>query len=63
MERIDGALWRKSTFSGNGGNCVEVATDATRVLVRDTKDRQRTVLEFGAEPWKRFVAFAKAGGL
>jgi hypothetical protein len=64
MERIDGARWRKSTFSGNGGECVEVATDAaTRVLVRDTKNRQGAVLEFGAEPWKRFVALAKAGGL
>lgn len=64
MELIDGALWRKSTFSGNGGNCVEVGTDAgARVLVRDTKDRQGAVLEFAAEPWERFVALAKAGGL
>jgi hypothetical protein len=64
MELTDGALWRKSTFSGNGGECVEVAADAeARVLVRDTKDRQGPVLEFGAEPWKRFVAQAKAGGL
>jgi Domain of unknown function (DUF397) len=25
MERIDNPRWRKSSCSGNGGNCVEVA--------------------------------------
>lgn len=30
--------WRKSSYSGNGGgDCVEVADQASRVLVRDTK--------------------------
>ena len=63
MELIDGALWRKSTFSGNGGECVEVGVDAeARVLVRDTKDRRGPVLAFAAAQWERFVALAKADG-
>jgi hypothetical protein len=34
--------WRTSGYSGaNGGECVEVATTAGAVMVRDTKDQQR----------------------
>ena len=62
--RLSCAAWRTSTYSNNGGNCVEVAADAdARVLVRDTKNRQGPVLEFTAEPWQRFVAQVKAGSL
>jgi hypothetical protein len=46
--------WRKSTYSsGNGGECVEIADHANRVLVRDTKDRSGPVLRF--TPWRRFA--------
>jgi hypothetical protein len=32
--------WRKSTYSsGNGGECVELASGQDAVLVRDTTDR------------------------
>ena len=32
--------WRKSSYSGaNGGECVEVASTADAVMVRDTTDR------------------------
>ena len=30
--------WRKSSFSGNGGECVEVGQVRDAVAVRDTKD-------------------------
>jgi hypothetical protein len=31
--------WRAASYSSNGGgNCVEVADNDSRVLVRDTKD-------------------------
>lgn len=34
------APWRTSSYSGNGGqDCVEAASDAGAVLIRDTKDR------------------------
>jgi Domain of unknown function (DUF397) len=54
MEAIN-ALWRKSSYSGNGGNCVEVADAAMRVLVRDTKDRTGPVLRFDPETWRAFA--------
>ena len=48
--------WRKSMYSsGNGGECVEVAGQANRVLVRDTKDRSGPVLRFAPDAWRRFA--------
>jgi hypothetical protein len=48
--------WRKSTYSdGNGGQCVEVASDDA-VLVRDTQDRQGATLSVTADAWRRFTA-------
>jgi uncharacterized protein DUF397 len=56
--------WRKASYSGNGGNCVEVAGTvkrdaegfASRVLVRDTKqDGAGPVLRFTPHAWRRFA--------
>jgi hypothetical protein len=48
--------WRKSSYSGSsGGNCVEVADEASRVLVRDTQDRTGPMLRFSADAWRRFA--------
>jgi hypothetical protein len=47
--------WRKSTYSdGNGGQCVEVASDDA-VLVRDTQDRHGVTLSVTAGAWQRFT--------
>jgi hypothetical protein len=47
--------WRKSTYStGNGGDCVEVASDGT-VMVRDTTNRDGGTLAFSAAAWERFL--------
>lgn len=52
--------WRKSSHSGNqGGNCVEVAECATAVHVRDSKDVAGPQLQFSADGWSTFVAFAR----
>ena len=62
MEAID-PRWRKSSFSGNGGDCVEVArdhgNDAGRVLVRDTKDGTGPVLSFSPAAWRELVTRVK----
>jgi hypothetical protein len=51
--------WRKSTYSdGNGGQCVEVASDSA-VLVRDTHDRQGVILSMTAAAWQRFTKSLK----
>jgi Domain of unknown function (DUF397) len=53
--------WRKSSYSGGqGGNCVEVADRDSRVLVRDTTDRQGPILRFTADAWKAFAKQLKS---
>jgi hypothetical protein len=47
--------WRKSSFSSNAGQCVEVAT-TDAVLVRDTTDRGGFTLSVPAATWAAFVA-------
>ena len=47
--------WRKSSYSGGEGNCVEVAGDRTRVLVRDTKDKAGAMLRFSPAVWRKFA--------
>ena len=49
--------WRKSSYSdGNGGNCVETASDDGLILVRDTTSRDGGTLVFSIEAWQRFTA-------
>jgi hypothetical protein len=46
--------WRKSSYSSDTANCVEVALVAP-VLVRDSKDPDSPVLSFVPEQWQAFV--------
>lgn len=48
-------IWRKSSASGSGADCLEVATWESSVLVRDSSDRPGTVLEFTQVQWRGFV--------
>jgi Domain of unknown function (DUF397) len=51
--------WRKSSYSGNGGqNCVEVATDG-QALIRDTADRGGVTLSVSHAAWVSFAASLK----
>ncbi len=56
-------LWRKSSYSGSGNNCVEVATAVRVVLVRDSKDQAGPQLMLTAEQWHSFTAAVKDGAL
>jgi hypothetical protein len=47
--------WRKSSYSGSNGSCVEVAS-AEFVTVRDTTDRDGAVLAFSPGAWQAFTA-------
>jgi Domain of unknown function (DUF397) len=52
--------WRTASYSGaNGGECVEVASAADAVLVRDTKDRDGWTLGVPASAWRAFIAATK----
>jgi hypothetical protein len=56
-------VWRKSSYSGQGGNdCVEVADlpDGGRA-VRDSKDRSGPVLSFTPAEWAAFTAGVRDG--
>jgi hypothetical protein len=51
------ATWRKSSYSGNEGNCVEVGHATGRLVVRDTKDQGRgPVLNVSPADWSQFKA-------
>ncbi|MGW2278879.1 DUF397 domain-containing protein [Streptomyces sp. NPDC001770] len=58
-------LWSKSSYSGNGGSCVEWApahASATGVVpVRDSKNPNGPVLSVPADAFASFVAGVKGG--
>ncbi|MEU1289337.1 DUF397 domain-containing protein [Kitasatospora sp. NPDC005856] len=57
-----GTSWVKSSYSQNGGNCVEVAPGFPGVMpVRDSKDPEGPALLFSSEAWRSFVAATAAG--
>jgi hypothetical protein len=47
--------WRKASYSNGSGQCVETASGAGTVAVRDTADRDSGTLAFTAEAWQRFT--------
>lgn len=54
--------WRKSSFSGQGDNCVEVADlPSGGRAVRDSKDPEGPHLEFTAPEWEAFRRGMRAG--
>jgi hypothetical protein len=57
------ARWRKSSYSGSNGDCVEIAasTDGEHVFVRNTRDRSGAVLDFTPSEWDAFLAGAHDG--
>jgi hypothetical protein len=64
--------WRKSSYSANGGDCVEVGWRASsysanggncvevlpgsEVLIRDTKDREGGILTASATTWSELLS-------
>jgi Domain of unknown function (DUF397) len=60
-ENVNGAVWRKSSYSSAEGNCVEVAELNTAVGVRDSKNRDGGALRLERAAWAGFVADTKAG--
>ncbi|HET9655355.1 MAG TPA: DUF397 domain-containing protein [Kineosporiaceae bacterium] len=59
MTATPAPIWRKSRRSGNGGNCVEVATNLLphtgEILVRDSKNPDAAVLHFTEAEWRAFI--------
>jgi hypothetical protein len=56
------ATWRKSTYSGAQGDCVEVADGVPGAIpVRDSKQVQGPILTFTPSAWRSFLAGIQAG--
>ncbi|MEV6673257.1 DUF397 domain-containing protein [Streptomyces sp. NPDC051162] len=57
---LNGLAFKKSSYSGNNTNCVEVATlpDGQATAVRDSKNPDGAVLVFPASRWAAFIAKA-----
>ncbi|MEK9520367.1 DUF397 domain-containing protein [Streptomyces venezuelae] len=61
MNDMEPLAWFKSSYSGGeGGQCIEVATDAGAVHVRDSKDVARPALTVSPDAWAGFVGLASA---
>ncbi|WP_461153885.1 DUF397 domain-containing protein [Saccharopolyspora tripterygii] len=53
--------WRKSSWSANDVNCVEVAFSGGDVYTRDSKNPAGQHLRFGQRAWSAFVRGARDG--
>jgi len=59
---LSAVQWRKSTYSTNGGDCIELGQGLPGVApVRDSKDPQGPALVFPAAAFAAFVDAVKAG--
>ncbi|MFE2757309.1 DUF397 domain-containing protein [Actinosynnema sp. NPDC059335] len=56
MKDLSSAAWRKSSFSGEGASCVEVAPVDEGVAARDSKNPSGPALWFPARQWREFLA-------
>ncbi|WP_424889668.1 DUF397 domain-containing protein [Streptomyces sp. XH2] len=60
---IKSALWRKSSYSNAGGNCVEVASMLARIGIRDSKNTTLPPLQVQPSAWTSFLHEVRSGGL
>jgi hypothetical protein len=60
---LESTSWRKSSYSGTGGECVEVADGMPHVIpVRDSKSPAEPALLIPAPGWSAFVTALKNAG-
>ena len=53
--------WRKSSYSGDTGNCVEVAVlPSNQIGIRDSKNPAGPMLQVSRQDWRAFTAKLRA---
>jgi uncharacterized protein DUF397 len=57
----DDVGWRKSSYSGQGANCLEVAPVREGTAVRDSKNPGSAMLRFPEDSWRAFLVAVKSG--
>jgi len=51
------AVWRKSSYSGGQGDCLELAHGVPALApVRDSKNPTGPAIPFGRNAWRAFIA-------
>ncbi|MFE0647400.1 DUF397 domain-containing protein [Streptomyces sp. NPDC059534] len=61
-QKLTGARWRKSSYSGDtGGQCIEVADLAAHIAVRDSKNPEGPVFLATPVAFTAFVVAAAEG--
>jgi Domain of unknown function (DUF397) len=56
-----GSQWTKSSLSFSNGNCVEVASLGGEIGVRNSRDRDGSVLRFTPDEWDAFLGGVRNG--
>ncbi|MFJ3097941.1 DUF397 domain-containing protein [Streptomyces hydrogenans] len=55
---LDGASWRKSSYSAGEGECIEITDLPGGLAVRDSKNPAGPALRFTATEWTHFCQYA-----
>ncbi len=55
VSELAAGAWRKSSHSGGGNDCVEIAVVGKRTAVRDSKNPSGPRLEFHTAQWAAFL--------
>lgn len=59
---LGSAMWRKSSRSGAGNDCVELVVGRSGAAVRDSKNTDGGHLEFRVTGWHAFLGIVKEEG-
>ena len=56
---MPGTGFRKSSHSGQDGDCIEAGSKAGAILIQDSKDRDGPALAVSAAAWRAFTEAVK----